>query len=275
MYVLPNAKINIGLNITGCRTNGYHDLQTVFYPIPLTDSLEINYLHNSNLNFELLTSGFKIQGQPEDNLIVQVFLSLQKEFCLPPISINLSKHIPSGAGLGGGSSDAAFMLKLLNEFFSLRLSESDMERRISFFGADCPFFIHNRCTYAEGVGDEFYSTTISLKEYFIVLVKPAIHISTKEAYSNVCPAVPSKNLKYVLENTPIEEWCNCVKNDFEKSLFLIYPKLRVIKDTLYDMGALYASMSGSGSTLYGLFNRPITDISAIFPDCFTFCHKLN
>lgn len=275
MYTLPNAKINIGLNITGCRSNGYHDLQTIFYPIPLTDSLEINYLRNSDLAYELLTSGLKVQGSIEDNLIIKVFASMQKEFHLPAISINLSKHIPMGAGLGGGSSDAAFMLKLLNDFFSLDLTDADMEQRISSFGADCPFFIRNKPTYAEGIGNVFSPITISLKDYFVVLVKPAIHISTKEAYSKVVPKVPSEQLKDIVENTSIEEWRNCVKNDFEEGLFITYPKLGIIKNTLYDMGALYASMSGSGSTIYGLFNRPVDDASAIFPDCFTYFHKLN
>ena len=274
MYLLPNAKINIGLNIINNRDDGYHDLQTVFYPIPLTDALEIQP-QKSNQDIEFYCSGIKIPDSKNNNLVMKIFRSLQKEFQLPPIIINLSKHIPIGAGLGGGSSDAAFMMKMLNEYFSLDLSNYEMEKRLSEIGADCAFFIRNKATYAEGVGNVFSDIDINLSKYFLALVKPNIHISTKQAYANVVSKRPLIDLNTAIERTPIENWSENIKNDFESSLFHAFPQLSIIKQTLYDIGAVYASMTGSGSALYGIFNRPIDNLSKIFPDCFTFFHELS
>ena len=275
MYILPNAKINIGLNIVGKRPDGYHDLQTVFYPIPITDAIEIKQQGNIAAPYEFESSGICVPGVAEDNLVVRVFLSLQKEFDLPPVSINLAKHIPVGAGLGGGSSDCAFMMKLLNEFFSLGFSDEEMERRLSSFGADCAFFVRNRPVFAEGVGNVFSPVCVSLKDYFIVLVKPDIHISTRQAYSAVVPAEPTEDLKKTLTTKPVSQWKNRVNNAFEKSVFTLYPNLGTIKETLYDMGAIYASMTGCGSAIYGIFDRPVTNAPTVFHDCFTFSHKLS
>lgn len=275
MYILPNAKINIGLNIPQRRSDGYHDLQTIFYPIPITDAIEISPLKYSSSSYEFITSGISIPDVPNNNLIVKVFLSLQKEFNLPPMSINLAKHIPLGAGLGGGSSDAAFMMRLINDYFSLELSDDDMEKRLSAFGADCPFFVRNKAVYAEGIGNEFSPIKLDLSNYYILLVKPEIHISTKQAYANVVPTMPSKNLRELISETPIDKWAKTIHNDFEDSLFPTFPVLGIIKKTLYDIGAIYASMSGSGSALYGIFDRPIENASAAFPDCFVFSHKLS
>lgn len=274
MYLLPNAKINIGLYITEERPDGYHNLQTIFYPIPLTDSLELVPMKNSSKDYELIISGLDIPGNTEDNLVAKVFSSLQKEFQLPPTSIYLSKHIPMGAGLGGGSSDAAFIMKLTNEYFSLNLSEEEMEKRLSNYGADCPFFVRNKPVYAEGIGNIFSPTKISLKGYYLLLVKPDIHISTAQIYSLVSPNKSDTSLLYEIENTPIDQWHQCISNDFEKYAFQLHPSLCAIKQTLYDMGAVYASMSGSGSALYGIFTRPIDNGAKIFPDCFTFANKL-
>lgn len=273
MYSLPNAKINIGLNIVGRRPNGYHNLQTVFYPIPLTDSLEIEKADRIDAPYDFTMSGIKIDGDVKNNLIVKVFMSLRDEFDLPPTSINLGKHIPMGAGLGGGSADAAFMMKMLNEYYNLNLSTEEMERRMSKFGADCPFFIRNKQVYAEGIGDEFSPINLSLEGKYIVLVKPDIHVSTVEAYSMVKPEMPDVDLKTIIETIPLQDWRKIVKNDFEKSVFAIYPTIGAIKETLYDMGAVYASMSGSGSAVYGIFDRPIDNAKAIFPDCFTMANQ--
>ena len=275
MYILPNAKINIGLNVVSKRLDGYHDLQTVFYPIPITDAIEIKTLEKSTVPYEFFSSGIPIPGGIENNLIVKVFLKLKKEYNLPPLSINLAKHIPIEAGLGGGSSDCAHMMKLLNEFFSLGLSDEDMEKKVSRFGADCAFFIRNKPVFAEGLGDTFSQIDISLKDYFIVLVKPDISISTRQAFSAIIPHNPNNDLKNILSTEPISQWKYKISNIFERSIFPLFPNLQVIKETLYDIGAIYASMSGSGSTIYGIFDRPIENLCSIFPDCFTYSHRLS
>lgn len=275
MYILPNAKINIGLNVVSKRLDGYHDLQTVFYPIPITDAIEIKTLEKSTVPYEFFSSGIPISGGIENNLIVKVFLELKKEYNLPPLSINLAKHIPIEAGLGGGSSDCAHMMKLLNEFFSLGLSDEDMEKKVSRFGADCAFFIRNKPVFAEGLGDTFSQIDISLKDYFIVLVKPDISISTRQAFSAIIPHNPNNDLKNILSTEPISQWKYKISNIFERSIFPLFPNLQVIKETLYDIGAIYASMSGSGSTIYGIFDRPIENLCSIFPDCFTYSHRLS
>ena len=275
MYILPNAKINIGLNVVSKRLDGYHDLQTVFYPIPITDAIEIKTLEKSTVPYEFFSSGIPIPGGIENNLIVKVFLELKKEYNLPPLSINLAKHIPIEAGLGGGSSDCAHMMKLLNEFFSLGLSDEDMEKKVSRFGADCAFFIRNKPVFAEGLGDTFSQIDISLKDYFIVLVKPDISISTRQAFSAIIPHNPNNDLKNILSTEPISQWKYKISNIFERSIFPLFPNLQVIRETLYDIGAIYASMSGSGSTIYGIFDRPIENLCSIFPDCFTYSHRLS
>ena len=275
MYILPNAKTNIGLNVVSKRLDGYHDLQTVFYPIPITDAIEIKTLEKSTVPYEFFSSGIPIPGGIENNLIVKVFLELKKEYNLPPLSINLAKHIPIEAGLGGGSSDCAHMMKLLNEFFSLGLSDEDMEKKVSRFGADCAFFIRNKPVFAEGLGDTFSQIDISLKDYFIVLVKPDISISTRQAFSAIIPHNPNNDLKNILSTEPISQWKYKISNIFERSIFPLFPNLQVIKETLYDIGAIYASMSGSGSTIYGIFDRPIENLCSIFPDCFTYSHRLS
>lgn len=275
MYILPNAKINIGLNVVSKRLDGYHDLQTVFYPIPITDAIEIKTLEKSTVPYEFFSSGIPIPGGIENNLIVKVFLELKKEYNLPPLSINLAKHIPIEAGLGGGSSDCAHMMKLLNEFFSLGLSDEDMEKKVSRFGADCAFFIRNKPVFAEGLGDKFSQIDICLKDYFIVLVKPDISISTRQAFSAIIPHNPNNDLKTILSTEPISQWKYKISNIFESSIFPLFPNLQVIKETLYDIGAIYASMSGSGSTIYGIFDRPIENLCSIFPDCFTYSHRLS
>lgn len=275
MYILPNAKINIGLNVVSKRLDGYHDLQTVFYPIPITDAIEIKTLEKSTVPYEFFSSGIPIPGGIENNLIVKVFLELKKEYNLPPLSINLAKHIPIEAGLGGGSSDCAHMMKLLNEFFSLGLSDEDMEKKVSRFGADCAFFIRNKPVFAEGLGDTFSQIDICLKDYFIVLVKPDISISTRQAFSAIIPHNPNIDLKTILSTEPISQWKYKISNIFERSIFPLFPNLQVIKETLYDIGAIYASMSGSGSTIYGIFDRPIENLCSIFPDCLTYSHRLS
>ena len=269
MLIYPNAKINIGLYITGKRPDGYHNIETVFYPIPLYDNLEINPLQKEYDKSSFQVSGYPIECDIKTNLIYKIYEQLRKEFHLPPIYVHLYKHIPTGAGLGGGSSDAATMLKGLNELFDLGLSEADMEQRISSFGADCAFFIRNKPQYATGIGNILTPVSLSLKGWNIVLIKPPISVSTKEAYANIIPTSPQYSIKESILQ-PIETWREFIVNDFETSVFKSYPIISTIKETLYDMGAVYSSMSGSGSCVFGLFKHPIESIDSVFSDCFHF-----
>lgn len=277
MLVHPHCKINIGLHVIERRADGYHNLETVFYPIPLRDNLEVTVREGTtdedDFPFRLTEGGFSVDGAATDNIVVRVFLDLQKEFNLPPVDIDLYKHIPMGAGLGGGSSDAAHMMTLLNEMFNLGLSMDEMERRMARFGADCPYFVRKGAAYATGIGDKLSPLKVSLKGKHIVLVKPNVFISTKEAYSGITPRSSSVDLKEAVMR-PVCEWREVIINDFEASVFPSYPILSAIKRTLYDMGAEYAAMSGSGSTLYGLFSRPIPESVKVFKDCFVYSKQL-
>ena len=273
MLLLPNCKINIGLNIVSKRSDGYHNLETVFFPIPLRDNLEFKEIENEDVPYRLVSGGVPIEGKPEDNLIVKVYLDMKAEFNLPALELSLYKNIPRGAGLGGGSSDAAAMMKGLNEAYNLQLSAEDMEKRLAKFGADCPFFVRNKPAYATGIGDELTNCNVSLKDKFIVLVKPDVFVSTKEAYAHVTPKLPAIPLAEAIK-LPIETWKEQIVNDFEQSVFPFHPELPAIKQTLYDMGAVYASMSGSGSTMYGIFNRPTPEANEVFDKCFVYTKKL-
>lgn len=273
MLLLPNCKINIGLNIVSKRSDGYHNLETVFFPIPLRDNLEFKEIENEDVPYRLVSGGVPIEGKPEDNLIVKVYLDMKAEFNLPALELSLYKNIPMGAGLGGGSSDAAAMMKGLNEAYNLQLSAEDMEKRLAKFGADCPFFVRNKPAYATGIGDELTNCNVSLKEKFIVLVKPDVFVSTKEAYAHVTPKLPAIPLAEAIK-LPIETWKEQIVNDFEQSVFPFHPELPAIKQTLYDMGAVYVSMSGSGSTMYGIFNRPTPEANEVFDKCFVYTKKL-
>ena len=273
MLLLPNCKINLGLQVVRKRPDGYHDLQTVFYPIPLRDNLELRELRNSDAPYALQLAGQAIEGNPDDNLIIKVYRQLKEEFDLPALDIYLYKHIPLGAGLGGGSSDAAFMMKGLNEVFELGLSDYEMERRLAGLGADCAFFVQNVPAYATGIGDELTPIPLSLKGMYIVLVKPDVFVSTREAYAGVTPKEPEHDLLKALRR-PVTEWRDRVVNDCEPSVFAAHPELAAVKQTLYDMGADYAAMSGSGSTLFGLFSRPVPEARKVFKEHFVWTEHL-
>lgn len=267
MITYPNAKVNLGLNITEKRPDGYHNLETVFYPIPLQDALEVKPLDGEN-EYLLKIAGTQITGEPEDNLVIKAYRLLKQDYPhLPSIDIHMFKHIPTGAGLGGGSSDAAFMLKLLNEKFSLHISVSQLEEYAARLGADCAFFIQNKPVFASGIGNIFEPIELSLKGYYLVLVKPDIFVSTKEAYALVKPQKSQQSLKDIIHK-PIEEWKNTMVNDFEKSVFHKFPEIAAIKDKLYDMGAIYASMSGSGASVFGLFKEQVKYVDEVFYGCF-------
>lgn len=252
MITFPNAKINLGLNIVEKRPDGYHNLETIFYPVPIEDALEVNILNESYEKFRLHQAGLEIEGEAENNLVVKAYKLLDAEFNLPPVDIHLFKHIPSGAGLGGGSSDAAYMLKLLNEKFNLELTNETLEEYATRLGADCAFFIRNTPTYAEGIGNIFSPISLSLKGYQIVLVKPDIFVSTREAFAQIKPHRQTVPLKEVIKY-PMEEWRELMVNDFEESVFPQFPGIKEIKEKLYKQGAIYAAMTGSGSSVFGLF----------------------
>ena len=252
MITFPNIKINLGLSITEKRPDGYHNLETVFYRVALEDAMEIRTNPEAQQKFTLHQHGMEIAGNPENNLVVKAYLLLDKEFHLPPVEIHLYKHIPSGAGLGGGSSDAAFMLKLLNEHYNLQLSDNQLEDYAATLGADCAFFIKNTPTYAEGIGNIFSPIELSLKGYRIMIVKPDVFVSTREAFANIRPHRPEYPVREVIRR-PVAEWKDTLINDFEASVFPQYPVIGEIKEELYHQGAIYASMSGSGSSVFGLF----------------------
>lgn len=275
MLSSPCAKINLGLFVTSLRPDGYHDILTAFYPIPLCDALEIT--PSKSGADEFFASGIKIEGDPGSNLVVRVCRDMQREFSLPPLSISLRKNIPTQAGLGGGSSDAAETMKCLNEMFDLGLSESDMRSRIAAYGADCPFFISRRPALATGTGTTLFPLDgVSLGGMWIAVVRPSISVSTREAYAATSPHEPEFDLAETLRGD-VEAWRGKVINDFEDSVFPRHPEIGAIKQTLYDMGAVFALMSGSGSAVYGLFRRPVEEeVKSVFAtDCFVYTKRLS
>lgn len=269
MKTLPNCKINLGLNILSRRPDGYHNLHTVFYPIPLCDELQVDEAAVDHMAVQ----GIPLDAAPEDNLVWRVVRLLRdKGYFVPPVRVCLTKHIPSGAGLGGGSSDAAFMMKMLNEMFALRLSTEQMEEYLSTLGADCAVFVRNQPVFAEGIGNVFTRIPLSLSGMHLLLAKPTDHISTREAYAEVQPGEPATQLRQVM-TLPIAEWAGRLVNDFERSVFPHHPRVASLVDRFYDMGAVYSAMSGSGSAVYALFNNPVS-FDESFNDCFLFSCRL-
>jgi len=277
MITFPIAKINLGLNVVEKRPDGYHNLQTVFYPIPLKDALEIQMMDDafpSNYDCDLKVTNIAIDGDEQRNLVVKAYQLLKKDFpTLPRIHTHLWKGIPTQAGMGGGSSDCAYMLLLLNKLFQLQLSDEQLIQYATQLGADCAFFILSRPCYAEGIGEKMRPIDLSLKGYYIGVVRPEIPVSTKEAFSRIHPHYPTQNCyKSVMQ--PIETWRETLVNDFEESVFALYPEIGTIKQRLYDMGAIYAAMSGSGSALFGLFREKPDSLNQTFPNMFTFSSLL-
>jgi 4-diphosphocytidyl-2-C-methyl-D-erythritol kinase len=260
MVVFPNSKINIGLNIINKRSDGFHNIESCFYPIGWADILEII----PAATFAFASSGIDIPGEATGNLCVKAYQFLQKDYNLPPVNIHLHKVIPIGAGLGGGSADGAFAIKLLNQVFELNLTSLQMQDYARRLGSDCAFFIENTPVYCYGKGDQFSGILLDLSKYYVVLVNPQIHVGTAEAYAGIIPAVPGKNVQEILQ-LPIAQWKEYLANDFEKSIFAKYPEVKALKETLYTQGALYASMSGSGSTVYGIFDQEI-QVKQLFPE---------
>lgn len=253
MIVFPNCKINIGLRILRKRSDNYHDLETVFLPLSFYDVLEI--ISSSEKDTSFTSSGLIIDTPSQNNLCTKAYLLLQKDFPqLPAVTIHLHKTIPSGAGLGGGSADAAFTLSLLNRQFGLGLSDAELAAYALQLGSDCPFFIINKPCYATGRGEELEQIPIDTKAWKFIVVNPGIHVNTAEAFSMLTPALPAVSVKEIISQ-PIDTWKQELKNDFEIPVFKKYPQIENIKTTLYNAGALYASLSGSGSTVYGIFKK--------------------
>lgn len=253
MITFPDAKINLGLNIVERRADGYHNLETVFYPIPLCDALELTPLPCGARTL-LEQSGSTTTADPEDNLALKAYRLLQRKgYALPPLKISLCKRTPSGAGLGGGSADAAYMLRMLNELAELGLTTAELEALAAELGADCPFFIADRPSFATGIGELLQPIELSLKGYRLVLVKPDVFVSTREAFSHVVPRKPEVSPREVV-GMPVGQWRGLLTNDFEESVFSLHPEIGELKQSLYDSGALYASMSGSGSSVFALYD---------------------
>lgn len=252
MVVFPNAKINIGLNIVGKREDGFHNIESIFVPVNLYDVLEFVESDDNKTSFQ--TSGIKIPGKPEENLCIRAWEILHSTYKIPKVQIHLHKNIPIGAGLGGGSADAAFMLTALNTYFNLNLSSLELKHYSAELGSDCPFFIDNKPCYVTGRGEVLDPIEFNLKGLKILLVFPDIHISTKEAYSGITIRKSTAKLTESIIQ-PLEIWKTVIKNDFEESVFPKYKLLAEIKNEITSMGALYSSMTGSGSCIYGLFNE--------------------
>lgn len=279
MLTLPCAKINLGLNIIAERADGFHDLETVFYPVPLTDVLEIKHMdprfpHDTPCNLKV--TGNQVECEERNNLVVRAYELLAADFNLPPIHAHLYKRIPSQAGLGGGSSDGAFMIRLLDERFRLNIGNAEMERYAAQLGSDCAFFITAEPSFATRRGEVLQPADGpkgNLDGYHVAIVKPDVAVSTREAYRQIVCRKPEKSCRDIVRQ-PIDTWRAELVNDFEAPVFAQHPVLARIKEKLYDMGAAYAAMSGSGSALYGIFRQEPQGLEEAFGDCFTYQGEL-
>jgi 4-diphosphocytidyl-2-C-methyl-D-erythritol kinase len=273
MVTFPIAKINLGLNVVEKRPDGYHNLQTVFYPVPIKDALEVQVMDEkfpSEYDCDLKVTNIAIDGDEQHNLVVRAYHLLKQDFpTLPRIHAHLWKGIPTQAGMGGGSSDCAYMLLLLNQQFQLGLTDEQLIQYAAKLGADCAFFILSQPCYAEGIGEKLQPINLSLSGYHIAVVRPDIPVPTKEAFSRIHPHYPTQNCRDTVLQ-PVETWHETLVNDFEESVFTLHPEIGAIKQQLYDMGATYAAMSGSGSALFGLFKEQPDSLSQVFPNMFTF-----
>jgi 4-diphosphocytidyl-2-C-methyl-D-erythritol kinase len=257
MILFPKAKINLGLHVVSKREDGFHSIESVFYPIDLTDILEV--IPSANPGIDLEISGMIPDGDPDTNLVSKAYYAVEAIHRIPGVKVHLHKHIPMGAGLGGGSSDAASMVKALNILFNLKMSDNDMRHIVASLGSDCAFFVASQAAFASGRGEILEPISLDLSDYEIGLIHPNVHVSTKEAYAGIVPKSASIHLK-TLSELPVREWRDKVKNDFEETVFRKFPVVAEAKQRLYDLGAIYAGMSGSGSTCFGLFEREAENV---------------
>lgn len=263
MILFPNAKINLGLNVTEKRADGFHNLETVFYPFKSCDALEViknTAFSKGKAKAQMSVSGIKVGGKVENNLVVKAFDLLDKNFDLGPVKIHLHKSIPMGAGLGGGSADAAFMLNALNELFELEITMEELAAYAGMLGSDCAFFIYNSPLFATGKGNEFEELNFQLPALKISVVHPGIHSNTAEAYSGIRPKKPQTSIKEILQQD-LREWKTQLHNDFEEPIFKKYAEIQKVKQRFYDEGAVYSSMSGSGSAVFAIFEKEIPEIN--------------
>ena len=262
MITHPIAKINLGLNVVERRPDGYHNLETVFYPVPISDELEVTVAGNGlqEKECELTLEGILIEGDVQKNLVVRAYQMLKEDFPdMPRVRARLKKGIPTQAGMGGGSSDGAFMLVMLNKLCRLGLTNEQLKGYAARLGADCAFFIDPQPQYAEGIGERLTplsADSLPLGGYYIGIVRPDVPVSTKEAYSLITPKRPQQNCRDIVMQ-PVETWRDTLVNDFEEGIFRLHPELGEVKARLYDLGAVYAAMSGSGSALFGLFRETV------------------
>ncbi|PWU03215.1 MAG: 4-(cytidine 5'-diphospho)-2-C-methyl-D-erythritol kinase [Bacteroidetes bacterium] len=260
MILFPHCKINLGLRVIGKRPDGFHDIETVFYPFPLRDIIEVikkpqSIPHSLHSEIEAYYTGLDIPGESEENICIRAYTLLKKDFPnIGPIELHLHKIIPIGAGLGGGSSDGAFMLRILNEIFNLQIPKQELLKYAAQLGSDCPFFIYDQPCFATGRGEVLEPISFDLTSYSMLLVNPNIHVNTAQAFSSLKSFGNGKSILSVLKNK-VELWKNDLTNDFESSVFEKYPAIQNIKQKLYDSGAIYASMTGSGSSVYGIFPK--------------------
>ena len=266
MIAFPIAKINLGLNVVEKRPDGYHNLETVFYPVTLKDALEVQEMDEafpSPYDCDLKVTNIAVEGDEQRNLVVRAYNLLKHDFPrMARVHAHLYKAIPTQAGMGGGSSDASAMLLLLNRMFALGLTEQQLIDYAARLGADCPIFILNRPAYAEGIGERLQPIDIRLQGYHLAVVRPDIPVPTKEAFSLITPKRPLRNCRDIVSQ-PVDTWRDLLTNDFEQSVFALHPEIAAVKERLYQLGAVYAAMSGSGSALFGLFaQRP--DLSGEF-----------
>ncbi len=279
MLTFPCAKINLGLNITSKREDGYHNLETIFYPVPLTDALEVKLMHDdfpSDEPCDLKITGNAVDCDEKNNLVVKAYTLLAQDFTLPRVHTHLVKRIPMQAGLGGGSADGAFMIRLLDERFRLNMGIAEMERYASQLGSDCAFFITTEPSFGTGRGEVLEPVNIAehnLQGYYIAIVKPAIAVSTREAFKQIICRQPEHCCRDIVRQS-VETWKTVLTNDFEEPAFKQHPELADIKQRLYDLGAVYAQMSGSGSAFFGLFRTDPQQLKNTFPACYTFTTKL-
>ncbi len=273
MIVFPNAKINLGLNILRKREDNYHDLQSIFLPIDLSDALEV-VEDKSISGYEFYSSGLKIDAEAENNLVVKAYKLLKNDFDLPAVKIHLHKKIPFGAGIGGGSADASFMLRLLNEMFALQLKDEVLEKYAVRIGADCPFFIKNTPALVTGIGDKLQPIDVDFSDFKILLIKPQMNINTSKIFGEITPSLDAPNILQAL-SSPISNWKKLFKNDFENVIFERHHEIKEIKNKLYEAGAFYASMSGSGSVVFAFFEDKIKYPTIKFPCDFFECKLIN
>ena len=271
MITFPIAKINLGLNVVERRPDGYHNLETVFYPVPIKDALELTPMDPqfpSPTDCDIKVTNLQLEGDEQRNLVVRAYQLLKQDYPqMPRIHAHLYKGIPTQAGMGAGSSDCAYMIMMLNTMFGLGLTEQQMMDYAARLGADCAFFVKSRPAYAEGIGERLQPVSLDLSRYHLAVVRPDIPVPTKDAFALVKPAKPRRNCRDIVMQ-PVETWRGELVNDFEQSVFTLHPEIGAVKQRLYDLGAVYAAMSGSGSAVFGLFNENI-EIGDSFPGMFS------